>query len=417
MKTSKLLFKAMLTILIPVAVCGQTWVPQTSGTTANLWAVHFLNADEGYACGDAGVVVKTTNGGTTWTSANITTTSPVNDVYFISANEGWAAVGDANNPSSTGQIWHTINGGTTWTPQTPSTTEARFGVSFASATVGWEVGSRNGPINIDATTDGGTKWLQQTNSNIFGWLYKVDAISTTSAVVIGGAFFPAVSGFIIKTTNGGSTWTQPTTGTIPFLNGLDMATATVGFVVGDGGYIMKTADGGSTWTTQTSGIPDTLQDVSFATASVGWICGFDGAIRRTINGGTNWGGETAGVTQNLNGIHAIDTTTAWAVGDAGKIIKRTLSTGISGVKAFNYNITIYPNPFSTFTTISFDAPSGSESFSLVIYDIAGREVKRVEDILFSKIILSKENLSAGFYNYSLLNKEKSTVASGKMIIN
>ncbi len=418
MKKINLLLKAILVLLLPFTTLAQaTWTQQASGTTENLRAVQFLDANNGYACGDAGIVLKTTNGGTTWASVKIATTTPVNDIYFANVNEGWAAVGDENSSSSSGQIWYTTNGGTAWTKQTPSTTEARFGISGASSSAVWVVGSRNGVINIDATTNGGTSWANQSNSNIFGWLYKIDAISTTTAFSIGGAFFPSVTGFIIKTTNGGSTWSQLSTGTIPFMNGIDMADANTGFVVGDGGSIMTTTNGGTAWTTQTSGTTDTLQDVSFFSASVGWTCGLSGTIRRTINGGTNWNGETSGTTQNLNGIYALDATTAWAVGSGGKIIKRTGTTGINDGHGFNYNINVYPNPFSNYTTVSFNTSSGNEPFSIVVFDVTGKETRRISNITSSEIILSREELSCGIYTYKLLNKTNAVVAAGKLIIN
>ena len=416
MKNLNLLLKTMLIVLLPVTVFGQvTWVEQTSGTTEKLRAVQFLDANNGYVCGDNGTVIKTTDGGTTWTSVNISTSVPVCDVYFVDTSEGWAAVGDENNSATSGQIWHTTNGGTSWIQQTPGTTEARFGVSAASSTVVWEVGSRNGPINIDATTNGGTTWTIQSNDNIFGWLYKIDALSATTAFSIGGAFFPSVSGFIIKTTNGGTTWLLNNTGTIPFMNGIDMVNANTGFVVGDAGFIMTTTDSGATWTTQTSGTTDTLQDVSLVSTSTGWACGFTGTIRGTNNGGTSWTSETSGVTQNLNGIYALDTATAWAVGDSGKIIRRTLGTGIQDGHGLNSNINIYPNPFSNSTTISLDI-QGNEPLSFVVFDITGNEARRINNITSPEIIFFREELSGGIYIYNLLDQANSVVAAGKLII-
>lgn len=421
MKNLKLLFsKVLLVMLLPTALTGQvTWVPQVSGTSVKLHAVQFLDANNGYACGDNGTVIKTTDGGTTWTPANINTTIPVCDIYFVSTSEGWAAVGDENNSSSSGQIWHTTNGGTSWSQQTPSSTEARFGVSFASSAVGWQVGSKNGPINIDATTNGGaTAWMNQSDSNIFGWLYKIDALSTSTAFSIGGAFFPSVTGFIIKTTNGGSSWSQLNTGTIPFMNGIDMVNTSNGFVVGDAGFIMTTVNGGTNWTTQTSGTTDTLQDVSFVSTSVGLTCGFAGTIRRTINGGNNWTGETSGTTQNLNGIYALDTTTAWAVGDSGKVIKRTLAiTGIQEQEKSYNNVYVFPNPFSDHTTISFENPLNNKSSSLIICDMTGKIVKTIAGISGSQIVLPKEFLAPGIYNFSLQSDTlKTIIGTGKLII-
>ena len=422
MKTKLLLTAFALFVLLANVSISQTWIQQTSGITENLLAVQFLDANIGYACGDAGKVVKTTNGGSTWTQVNIGTTLPVNDISFTSATEGWAAVGDPNNASSTGEIWHTTNGGTTWTKQTPSTTEARFGIGFApgSSTNGWAVGSRNGPINIDATTNGGTTWSQQSNSNIFGWLYKIKALSTSNAIVIGGAFFPTVSGFIIKTTNGGSTWTQPTTGTIPFMKGIDMADANNGCVVGDGGFIMTTSNGGTSWTTQTSGTSDTLQDVAYANTLKAWVCGGNGTIKRTVNGGVSWTSENSGITQGLNGIYSLDTITSWAVGKGGKIIKRLFGTGINEKQGFNQTqLKAFPNPFDSYITISFDEKilKTESAISIAVYDINGRIVKTVDEISSSEILLQKGNLANGAYTVKLLNKEKQILGSEKIIVN
>jgi hypothetical protein len=66
-------------------------------------------------------------------------------VSFTDANTG-TAVGDA------GTIVRTTNGGTTWVAQTSGTGSFLFGVSFTDANTGTVVG---GPGIILRTTDGG----------------------------------------------------------------------------------------------------------------------------------------------------------------------------------------------------------------------------------------------------------------------
>ena len=413
-----IIFSAIvLSLFSPTAFCQVNWIQQNSNTTVTLWAIQFLDANNGYACGEAGTVVKTTDGGTTWSAVNISTANPVRDIFFITANEGWAAVGDVNNSTGSGEIWHTIDGGLSWTQQTPGTTEARLGVSFASPTTGWAVGSRNGPINIDATVNGGTTWTNQSDANIFGWLYKVDALSASTVFSIGGTFFPSVTGFIIKTTNGGSTWIQNSTGTIPFLYGIDMIDADTGFVVGDAGTIMATINGGTSWITVTSGTVDTLQDVSFVSSAVGLVCGYNGTIRRTINIGANWTGESSGITEALNSIFAMDTTTAWAAGGNGKIIKRTVGTGIAeNNNAFSGTVNVFPNP--SHSEIVFDLTpfvSGKESLVLKIYSVDGREIKTVNNITGSSCKINTGDFSKGTYLY-VLQRGNQNIASGKLVI-
>ena len=66
-----------------------------------------------------------------------------------------------------------------------------------------------------------------------------------------------------------------------------------GTAVGDFGTILRTTDGGDSWTPQTSGTTKTLYGVSFTDANNGTICGFDlgggsQIILRTTDGGNNW---------------------------------------------------------------------------------------------------------------------------------
>lgn len=75
---------------------GITWNYQTNPDSSNrsLYAIFFLNANEGWAVGYLGVVLHTTNGGATWTiEANAMTSNPLNYVLFTSSTNGYV-VGD-----------------------------------------------------------------------------------------------------------------------------------------------------------------------------------------------------------------------------------------------------------------------------------------------------------------------------------
>jgi photosystem II stability/assembly factor-like uncharacterized protein len=43
--------------------CGTNWEVQSSGTTLTLYSVDFIGSQTGYAVGDNGIILKTTNGG------------------------------------------------------------------------------------------------------------------------------------------------------------------------------------------------------------------------------------------------------------------------------------------------------------------------------------------------------------------
>ncbi|MBK7255679.1 MAG: hypothetical protein IPI04_17645 [Ignavibacteria bacterium] len=87
----------------------------TVGSSVNLYSVHFINANTGFVCGDAGNVYKTVNGGVNWATSNTGISSvKLNSVNFKDANNG-TVVG--NN----GSVYVTADGGSSWTAQTSGT--------------------------------------------------------------------------------------------------------------------------------------------------------------------------------------------------------------------------------------------------------------------------------------------------------
>jgi len=99
-------------------------------------------------------------------------------------------------------------------------------------------------------------------------------------------------GIVIKTTNGGTSWTQLWTGTDQGIEGISFPDMNTGYVCGWSGYFAKTTDGGVNWTVQTPGsdiyfytevvFKDAQHGVAFAQTNSGagaWV---------TSNGGTSW---------------------------------------------------------------------------------------------------------------------------------
>ncbi len=68
----------------------QGWYAQASGTTVNLLAVSFTDANTGTAVGEGqfGTILRTTDGGTTWTAQSSGTTRWLRGVSFIDTNTG-----------------------------------------------------------------------------------------------------------------------------------------------------------------------------------------------------------------------------------------------------------------------------------------------------------------------------------------
>ena len=93
-----------------------------------------------------------------------------------------------------------------------------------------------------------------------------------------------------------------------------------GWVVGSGGTIMRTDNGGASWTAQNSGVTVTLVDVFFLNTDKGWIVGESGTVLHTTNGGDTWIPQQSNVVEYLNSIYFKTPNEGWAVGNMGVIV-------------------------------------------------------------------------------------------------
>lgn len=124
-----------------------------------LMGLDFVNAQKGWACGWYGQILYTENGGNTWVSQHYDGRSQLSDIHFTTENEGWAV-----SSSFTDTIWHTSNGGADWlTMVLPSRTFWRA-VSFTNPDTGWVAGGGAGSGIILRTNDGGQTWSQDHQS-------------------------------------------------------------------------------------------------------------------------------------------------------------------------------------------------------------------------------------------------------------
>jgi photosystem II stability/assembly factor-like uncharacterized protein len=353
---------------------GTTWITQTSGTTNDLLGISFADANNGAASGgyyspisgSGGIILHTTNGGTTWVAQLIDTTYWFNDISFTDANNGTATRAD--------KILRTTNGGANWVTQLTNAMSELLGISFTNQNNGTVVGSGG---TILRTTNGGTNWVTQT-SGTTNDLLEVSFTDANNGTAVGHAG----AGTILRTTNGGTTWITQTSGTTGYLLGVSFTDANNGTVVGVAGTILRTTNGGTTWVTQTSGTTNDLSGVSFTDANNGTVVGEGGTILHTTNGGTTWVAQS-GVT---------------FIGE-----ERVGEVPTDYVLEQNY-----PNPFNPSTKISFKLQVSGFT-TLKVYDMLGREVRT----------LVSEELKTGSYETtfsaeggSASGRDASSLASG-----
>lgn len=110
---------------------------------------------------------------------------------------------------------------------------------------------------------------------------------------------------------------------------------------------MKSTNGGNTWNEISSGTEKDLFSVNFTSKSEGWIVGENGTILKTSDGGETWDKQQNIVNARLFSIDFTDQDVGWISGEKGVILKSEVSSSLNKPASFNKVInTIYPNPVS-----------------------------------------------------------------------
>jgi len=166
---------------------------------------------------------------------------------------------------------------------------------------------------IMKSIDGGSTWTTQNSGTSYN-LYDIECINLNNYYVCG------LDGTILHTIDGGSTWTTQNSGTSYNLLSITFIDQNNGYICGYNSTILHTIDGGSTWTTQNSGVLNNLINIKFITTNNGYICGWDGAILHTIDGGSTWTTQNSGTSYNLLSITFIDQNNGYICGADGAIL-------------------------------------------------------------------------------------------------
>jgi photosystem II stability/assembly factor-like uncharacterized protein len=118
-----------LTIIISVMITSlslaQNWYLQNSNQSNQLKGIQMLSSTEGWACGDAGAMLHTTNAGTNWSLLTLTG-ADLHQIVFKDASTG-IVVGD------NGTVFTTTNGGTNWVSKNSGTSLQLRGAAYAGS--------------------------------------------------------------------------------------------------------------------------------------------------------------------------------------------------------------------------------------------------------------------------------------------
>jgi photosystem II stability/assembly factor-like uncharacterized protein len=391
-------------VFISQIIYSQGWFQLTSGTLRTLNSIHFPDSNTGYAVGENGTIVKTTNSGLSWNLLQIDTNYYLSSVFFIDANTGYTV--------SLNIILKTTNGGLNWNAQF-----LNMGYHLYSV---WFTGINNGYVSygfsirtggILRTTDGGGSW---NNSGL--WIEPLHAVcfaDTNNGYTVGGGY--QFGGVVGKTTNGGTNWTFQLEGPYGFLRAVNFLNQTgTGIAIASQGSpdIIRTSDGGVNWVYQSLSTP--ALSVYLTSIDTAYTVGVTGSIFKTINAGTNWVNQISETKNDLYSVFFTSALIGYAAGSSGVILK-TMTGGVAYIHPIGnivpnrYNLyQNYPNPFNPSTVISFQLVVSSYT-KLTIYDMLGNEVSTLVNEQLKpgtyEVEWDGSNYSSGVYNYKLQTEE------------
>ena len=405
-----------LAIVLSISICYAQpgWHTQNSGVNRELTDVCFVDQNNGWISGWTGTMLHTTNGGDTWTPQNIPPSNAYYSVFFTDLLNGWATGYD-------GRIVNTTDGGQTWVFQTAPVSTDFYKVYFVNSNIGWIAGGDAGtfPNYIDYrailyTSNGGASWSAQYSQTHKSRLNSIIFVDQNNGYAAGE------SGVIMKTTDGGSNWSEQEIPSFNFGNIFFIDNLT-GWVTGlylglpHRTAVFKTTNGGINWVETPFGTDESLSDIYFADNMNGWAVGGNGSggiVYYTTDGGDNWTLQNIPSVNSLYRLYFCDENCGWAVGHLGTIIATDNPNVIEPEPSSPTEFSLeqnYPNPFNPETTIRYDLAKGSE-ISLTIYNIAGEKVRTLVDNFQSagskSVVWDGRNdrgqiVSSGVYIYQL----------------
>jgi photosystem II stability/assembly factor-like uncharacterized protein len=389
------------------------------GTTGNFSSVFFTSPDTGYVVGEGGLY-ETANAGTTlWKSVDsinspvgkIPTPVTATSIFFANPDSGVVV-------TSEGKYWRTTNKGKTWTEiwlsNLPNWLYIKlYSVFFTDAHIGYAVGGNTGAVyngdtllpfleTIIKTADGGNTWTSLTGSkkNVLRSVYFTSA---TSGYAVGD------TGLIIKTTNGGTSWSVLNSGTTQQLLGVSFTSANNGFACGTGGTLLKTTDGGTTWTPINLNTSWDIDALNFPTSQTGYASGETG-VYKTTDGGSTWNtaSDSLNTAFTYSSVFFTSATVGYVVGQYGYDYKTVNgAASASGINELEQSNTIfYPNPAGS--GLYFKSVNGNGIAT--VYDLQGK-------VLMSAQITNNQinvaSLQPGIYVIRLVNSNG--ITTGKFV--
>jgi photosystem II stability/assembly factor-like uncharacterized protein len=305
---------------------GKTWTDITTNIFEDLKSVFFLNTTTGFI-GSTTKIYKTTNSGSTWTSIDVTgaisSSGYIYAIFFADTQKGWVI----SSSSTAGKIIQTVDAGATWTVGADNPTGDLEAMDFYNATLGVVVGGGVGKCDLWYTKNG-TTWTKAAAPTFPAGYTRTDVkgvIMVNENIVYAdgwGSLVGPQASIQLKSTDGGASWTYLTQldANKTYDNMYELYFKDVNNGLAVGGYVVRTSDGGTTWTPINFPSGSSLKNIYGSGDNV-IVSAIDGTFLSSTDFGTTWKFLTNVPSFTINSIFAVNHNTIYAGGSNGAILK------------------------------------------------------------------------------------------------
>lgn len=390
----------LMAALLLVASVGANAVPSIAGWVALPNAplatsshqrfddVCFFGPDSGWVVDGDGRIHRTTDGGQTWT-LQATVPNYLRSVGFATPLKGWAGT-----LFGSPLLYATNDAGVTWTPvlNVPDPQPLGIcGLSVVNASVAYGCGRFDGPpATMIKTINGGATWTSWDMGAYATSLIDCYFSDALHGFAVGGTGSPNFRhAVVLATSDGGLTWQTRYNSNRPGAEWcwkISFPTPSVGYVSIERQdnlaprYVLKTSNGGQNWTEVPFVNGYDEEGIGFATPGHGWVGGWTGATYETNDDGASW--HPAGFGLFVNRFRFLSPALGYAV---GRTVYKYTSDPLDVVDDLrdehSRTLTLSqnrPNPVTTFTRIPFTL--GVEAHVRVtIADVQGRTLLTLFD--------------------------------------
>ena len=388
MRMIKKILVVLLILIISDLFSQDYWLRVPSPTSRWLTRSFLLDTIFGWAAGDSGTIIHTSNGGASWVNQNSGITGlPIDDIFFIDRNNGWALANDYLFDLGTYML-KTADGGNNWNiSRFPDTSVVIGEIYFIDVNTGFATGFSG---RIFKTTNGGVKWDDtRIDTSFCPYLYMfpkkdIEFLNAQTGYACGGHI--DIQGIIWKTTNGGSHWFTWCVAPEPLLDIKILNSSRIVCTGGDfeyGASVALTYNGGNNWLYDTTGLFGQGQSLAFRTAAEVWVpLGFGQSWALNLDSAnfqSRWYEIPAPDSTSIYTADFVTPTYGFGFGSWGAIVK--YNTAVIGI-ANQQNLTPlrsrlnqnYPNPFNPSTVITYYLKK-QEFVKITIYDLLGKQLK------------------------------------------